>query len=237
MRRVPDQQALRWTAAGLGTLAAGFAGARAAFVVLNPTYFTAHPGAVIRFSEGGLAWPGAFIGMLAAFFIAALILRAPLGLTADIFTPMAATVAVTAWLGAAFSGTAYGAEIHPALPWAIPSTEPEGVLTYRWPLQLAAAATLFLILWRFEVRTSVWRPDVRAAVAGLLLAGHTALFSTWRADGGLVFDGIRIDYAAAALMAGLCLFGLLIRAIIRIRASFSNEAPGANRETWFSPRE
>ena len=238
IRRVPDNLALRWTVAGLVMLMAGLAGARAAYVWLNPSYYTLHPQAVWRLVEGGLAWPGALAGVLAAFFLAALLLRVPLGVAADVFAPMIVTVAITAWLGAAFSGTAYGSSIHPALPWAIPSTEPEGVLTYRWPLQLTAALTLFLIFWSFERRTADSRlPEMRAGLAGLLLAGHTALFSYWRADGGLAFNGWRVDYAAAALLGALCLLGLLARGLMRVRASFSDEAPGANRETWFSPRE
>lgn len=238
IRRVPDNLSLPWAAAGLGLLAAALAGARVAYVWLYPAYYAAHPESVWQLSEGGLAWPGALAGALAAFFLAALFLRAPLGVAADIFAPMFITVAVTAWLGAGFSGTAYGAEVHPALPWAIPSTEPEGALTYRWPLQLIAALTLFLFAWSFERRSVGWRlPEMRAGVAGLLLAGHTALFSYWRADGGLAFNGLRLDYAAAALLAGLCTLGLIIFGLLRMRASLSDEAPGANRETWFSPRE
>ena len=238
IRRVPEHLALRWTIAGLAMLFAGMLGARAAYVWLNPAYYSLHPQAVWRLVEGGLAWPGALAGVLAVFFLTAIFLRAPLGVAADVFAPMIVTVAVTAWLGSASSGTAYGAAIHPALPWAIPSTEPEGVLTYRWPLQLTAALTLFLIFWSFERRSAEWRlPDVRAGAAGLLLAGHTALFSYWRADGGLTFNGLRVDYAAAGLLGALCLLGLLARGLMRMRASFSDEAPGANRETWFSPRE
>ncbi|HWR66537.1 MAG TPA: prolipoprotein diacylglyceryl transferase family protein [Bellilinea sp.] len=238
IRRVPDNLSLRWTVAGLGMLIAGLAGARAAYVWLNPGYYSLHPQAVWQLTEGGLAWPGALSGVLAAFFLAALFMRVPLGVSADVFAPMIVTVAITCWLGAAFSGTAYGASIHPALPWAIPSTEPEGVLTYRWPLQLTAALTLFLLHWSFERQTADSRlPDVRASMVGLLLAGHTALFSYWRADGGLVFNGLRVDYAAAGLLGALCLVGLIIGGFVRMRASFSDEAPGANRETWFSPRE
>lgn len=238
IRRVPDNLSLPWTGAGVGLLVAALAGARAAYVWLYPAYYTAHPESVWQLSEGGLAWPGALAGALTAFFIASLFLRAPLGVAADIFAPMFVTVAVTSWLGAGFSGTAYGAEIHPALPWAIPSTEPEGALTYRWPLQLVAALTLFLLAWSFEHRSANWRSfEVRAGVAGLLLAGHTALFSFWRADGGLAFNGLRLDYVAAALLAGMCTLGLIVLGVLRMRASFSDEAPGANRETWFSPRE
>jgi len=238
VRRVPDPLAVRWTAAGLGILTAGLVGARAAYVWLNPAYFSTHLEAIGRLREGGLAWPGALGAGLAAFFLATLILRVPLSVAADVYAPMIVTVGITAWLGAAFSGTAYGAAIHPALPWAIPSTEPEGVLIYRWPLQLTAALTLFLLFWRLERRSETWTlPDVRAALVGLLLAGHTALFSSWRADGGLAFNGLRLDYAAAGLLAGICLLWLIIRGVRRLYGSFTNEAPGANRETWFSPHE
>ena len=238
VQRVPEMQSLRWVIAGLGLLAAGLAGARASYVWLFPTYYRATPQAAWQITQGGLAWPGALIGGMAAMFIAALLLRAPLGLAADVFAPLFIYVAITAWLGAAFSGIAYGIEVYQAAPWALPSNQPDGYLVYRWPLQLTAALTLFYIIWRFDRRSEDWRiPGSRAGASGLLLAGHTALFSSWRDDGGLIFNSLRVDYAAAGLLAGLCLLGLLACLMLRIRASLSNEAPGANRETWFSPRE
>lgn len=238
VQHVPEKQALRWVLAGLGLLAAGLIGARAAYVGLFPAYYQAHPQAAWQISHGGLAWPGALLGGLAALLIAAWVLRAPLGLAADVFAPLFVYVSVTAWLGAAFSGVAYGAEIQRELAWALPSNQPDGILTYRWPLQLTAALTLFYLIWRLDRLSEGWRASgARAAVAGLLLAGHTALFSFWRADGGLVFNGLRVDTYTAALLAGLCLLGLLTCLLMRVRASLSHEAPGANRETWFSPRE
>lgn len=238
VQRVPERQALRWVLAGLGLLAAGLAGARVSYVYTFPGYFQANPEAAWQITQGGLTWPGAVTGGLGALLIAALLLRAPLGLAADVFTPLFVYVAITAWLGAAFSGVAYGVEIYDQLPWALPSNQPDGYVTYRWPLQLTAALTLFYIIWRIDRKSESWRsPGARAATTGLLLAGHTALFSYWRDDGGLTFNGLRVDYAAAALLAGLCLLGLLVCLVARVRASFSNGAPGANRETWFSPRE
>jgi hypothetical protein len=237
IRRVPDSLALRWTAAGLGMLALALAGARAAYVWLNPAYFAAHPQAAWQMSQGGLAWPGALAGLLAGFLMSAILLRVPVAAAADVYLPMTVTLAVAVWLGAALSGTAYGASIHPALPWAIPTYQPEGLLTYRWPLQLTAALSLFVVYFRFEQRSAGWKlPGMQAAAGGLLLAAHTLLFSYWRADGGLVLYGLRVDYLAAGLLGGLCLAGLAVRAIMRMRASFSDQAPGANRETWFSPR-
>jgi len=238
VQRVPEKQSLRWVVAGLGLLAAGLAGARASYIWLFPTYYQVHPQAAWQITQGGLAWPGALIGGMLALFIAALLLRAPLGLAADVFAPLFIYVAITAWLGAAFSGIAYGSEVFQGAPWALPSNQPDGYVVYRWPLQLTAALTLFYIIWRLDRRSEDWRiSGVRAGVSGLMLAGHTALFSYWRADGGLVFNGLRVDYAIAALLAGLCLLSLLVCLGIRIRASLSNEAPGANRETWFSPHE
>lgn len=237
-QRVPAKQSLRWTAAGLVLLITALVGARAAYVWLFPEYYKTYPQAAWQITQGGLAWPGALISSMAAFFIATLLLHAPLGQAADAFAPLFVTVAITAWLGAAFTGVAYGAEIYQGIPWAVPSTQPDGILTYRWPLQLTAALTLLYIAWRFDRRSAEWRlPEMRAAVTGLLLAAHTALFSYWRADGGLMYNGLRVDYAATALLGGICLLGLLTRLVMRIIASFRDEAPGANRGTWFSPRD
>lgn len=233
VQRAPEKQALRWLAAGFGLLAAGLVGARAGYVALNPAYYQSHPETAWQLTQGGLSWPGALLGGLAAFFLAVLLLRAPLGLAADIFAPAFVYVAITAWLGASFTGIAYGSEISSLSMWAIPSNLPDGVLVYRWPLQLTAAATLFYIIWRHERKSEKWKANgARACASGLLLSGHTALFSHWRADGGLVYSGVRVDLAAAALLAGLCLLGLLVLLVLRIRASLT---PGANRETWFSP--
>jgi len=237
-QRVPAKQALRWTIAGAIQLIIALVGARAAYVMLFPDYYTTHPQAAWQITQGGLAWPGALIGGLLGFIVGSLLLHAPFGLAADVFARLYIPVAITSWLGAAFSGVAYGMEIYQGIPWAVPSTQPDGVLTYRWPLQLTAALTLLYIAWRFDRRSADWRlPEARAALTGLLLAGHTALFSYWRADGGLVYNGLRVDYAAAALLGGICLLGLLTRLVLRIINSFRDEAPGANRETWFSPRE
>lgn len=238
VQRVPEKQALRWLAAGFGLLAAGLAGARAGYVWLNPAYYQAHPQAAWQLTQGGLSWPGALLGGLAAFFLAAMLLRAPLGVAADIFAPMFVTVTITAWLGAAFSGTAYGVEVNDGLMWALPSNLPDGIVTYRWPLQLTAAITLFYISWRLDRKSENWKQaGTRGCATGLLLAGHTALFSHWRADGGLVFSGLRVDLLAAALLGGLCLLGLLALLGLHVRSSLSDSAPGANRETWFSPRQ
>lgn len=235
VQRVPEKHALRWLAAGFGLLAAGLIGARAAYVALNPAYYQAHPEAAWQITQGGLAWPGALLGGLAAFLLAAFLLRAPLGLAADVYAPMFLYLTITAWLGAAFTGTAYGSQVSSLSVWALPSNQPDGYLTYRWPLQLTAALTLFYLMWRLDRKSAAWKVSgAQACANGLLLAGHTALFSYWRADGGLVFAGLRVDLAAAALLAGLCLLGLLALLVLRVRTSLT---PGANRETWFSPRQ
>jgi hypothetical protein len=239
LRRVPESQSLRWTGAGLGILAAALAGARAAYVWLFPAYYQAHPEAAWQISQGGLAWPGALLGGMIVFVFAALLLHAPLGYAADVYAPLFTTMAIVSWLGAAFTGSAYGAEVNEVLPWALPSSQPDGVLTYRWPLQLTAALTLFYFAWRLDGRSEKWRlPDVRAAVNGLLLAGHTTLFSYWRADGGLIYNGLRVDFAATAALAGLCLLHLLTRLVQRIRLSIiTHKAERAYRQPWYFPRE
>lgn len=237
-RRVPDKQALRWTAAGLGVLAAGLLGARLNYALLHPNLFRAAPLDMLRFWLGGLSWPGALLLSLLSLAAFSLALRAPLGLAVDVLAPLFPTVAVTAWLACNQAGCAYGVEIPAESAWALRLPDENGLLASRWPLQLSAAASLLLLTWRVE-RGSAGTfklPGGQACSLGLALGLHTLLFSWLRADNPLTWRGLRLDLAAAGGLAGLCLLGLVWLGLRQLRTAYA-EKSSARREAWPSSRD
>ncbi len=238
VRRNPQDQALRWVTAGLAVLAAGLIGARANFVLLHPGLFAATPLDALRIWLGGLSWPGALLFGLLALAGVSLILHVPFVRAADTLAPLFPIVAVMAWLGCSQAGCAYGSQIPQNNFWAMRLPDEQGQLAYRWPLQLVAAAGLLLLVWRVDLGSS--GPDRPAgwlaSSIGLALALHTLVFSSLRTDSPPVLGSVRLDLAAAGMLAALCLFGLIWLSLRQLRASFADKAPGANRESWFSPR-
>lgn len=238
-RRVPEKQTLSWIAAGLAVLAAGLAGARLNYALLHPALFTGKPLDVLRVWHGGLSWPGALLFALLALAAASLALRFHIGHVADTLMPLFSSVAVMAWLGCSQAGCAYGGEIAASNVLALHLPDEQGYLAYRWPLQLAAAATLLLLTWRVDrgsygiAKLAGWQ----ASSIGLALGLHTLLFSWLRVDSPPVWLSFRLDLAAAGFLAGISLFGLIWLGLKQLKSSFAEKAPGANRESWFSPHE
>lgn len=237
-RQVPEKQALRWTAAGLAVLTAGLLGARLNYALLHPELFRAAPLDVLRFWLGGLSWPGALLlGLLALPTIAA-VLRQPLGTTVDALFPLFPMVSITAWLGCSQAGCAYGVEIPPESFWALRLPDEQGLLAYRWPLQLTAAVSLLLLTWRVE-RGSAGAFKLAGGQAfsvGLALGLHTLTFSWLRADNPLAWRGVRLDLAAAGGLAVLCLAGLIWLGYRQVRVAAAEKA-AARRQSLYSPHQ
>jgi phosphatidylglycerol:prolipoprotein diacylglycerol transferase len=237
-RRAPAQEQISWTGSGLVVLAAGLAGARLNFVLLHPGLFAGRWTEWLAFWQGGLTWPGGLVAAVLAIFFISLARRTPLGKTADRLYPLFIPLAALIWLGSAQAGVAYGQQMSDQIPWALPVVDEHAQLTYRWPLQYVAAGTLVLVAWWVEGLTNSARaPGARACLAALFFSLHTLLFSYWRADLVPLAGSLRLDYAVAIGLGVISLLGLVGMALVRLRASFSDEAPGANRESWFSPKE
>ena len=230
-RRAPQHEQLNWTGAGLAVLAAALAGARLNFVLLHQNLFLgAHWLDGLAFWQGGLAWPGGLAAALLVILLVALLRRCSLGLAADRLYPLLTPVAALVWLGSAQAGVAYGNQISDQIPWALPVIDEHALLTYRWPLQYVAAASLVLVSWWVEGVTATARvPGARASLAALFFSMHTLLFSYWRADATPILNGVRLDYAAAAGLALICVAGSIGMAIIRLKPSFKDETSRARR--------
>lgn len=239
VRRCPQEQSLRWVLAGLSVLAAQLIGARANFVLLHTELFSAAPLDVLRINLGGMSWPGALVLGLLALTGASLILRVPFGRSLDALIPLFPAVAVMTWVGCSQAGCAYGGMIPQDSFWALSLPDEQGALAYRWPLQLVAALSLLMLVWRVDLGNSgAKRPaGWLASSIGLALALHTLVFSSMRADSLPVLGNLRLDMAAAGLLAALSLLGLTWLGIRRLRVPISNKAAGKNSATWSSPRE
>jgi prolipoprotein diacylglyceryltransferase len=239
VRRNPQEQSLRWVLAGLSVLAAGLVGARANFVLLHLDLFASAPLDALRVNLGGLSWPGALLLGLIVLGLVSLILRVPFGRTADGLMPVFTSVAVMAWLGCGQSGCAYGGLIPQDRFWALRVPDEQGVLAYRWPLQLVAAASLLLLVWRVDLGNSGSKRPAGwlACSIGLVMAVHTLVFSSLRADSLPVWRGIRLDMSAACLLAAISLFGLTWLGVRKLRVPITSKMRDEKRASLSPPRE
>lgn len=198
-------------------LLAALIGARAGFVWLNPHLFADDWTAALRFWEGGLTFPTALLAVLLMIPILALVQRQPIPQTADLVMLILIPLAVSIWLGCGAAGCAYGVALTDQYPWALPVLDVDGTLTYRLPLPYLAALTLLLIVRPVEKKAiELQMPGARACLLGFVLAVHTIIFSSWRADAVPTFENTRLDYLAGYLLGGFSLMGVLVLEVIHL---------------------
>jgi len=93
----------RWATPGavfdafLGGLIGGALGGRLAHVVFAWDYFSLHPEAIPRLSEGGLEWHGALAGALIGLAIVSRWRRLPWGPLLNVLAPILPLIALGAW--------------------------------------------------------------------------------------------------------------------------------------------
>ncbi|MEW6648910.1 MAG: prolipoprotein diacylglyceryl transferase family protein [Chloroflexota bacterium] len=237
-RSAPPGAELRRVGGGLLVLLAALTGARAGFVWLNPHLFQADGWAALRAWEGGLSFPGGLAAAVLAVGLVALAQGESLAHTADGLVVMFVPLGVMVWLGCGAAGCAFGAALSEQYPWSLPVMELDGSLTYRFGLPYLAAPGLLVFAWLAEKIIAGSRvPGLRASALGLAIGLHILLFTALRGDDPPRFQDVRLDTAAALFLGGLSLLGLIGLAIARLRSSLADQAPGANRETWFSPKD
>jgi len=208
----PRKEAHNRLTAGLWVLFGGLLGARTVFVVLNWPYFQAHPGESALFFLGGLAWPGALAGGLLALGIYAWINHQPVRSLADALLPLAAGLAVSAWLGCWLEGCAYGPATNAW--WGLPGKDEWGAAAQRIPTQLLGALLTLLVIglldWgqkRFD------RSGLAAALALMGLSLELFGLSFLRADPAPLWNGVRLDAWAALVFAGIAGVAIIITSL------------------------
>jgi phosphatidylglycerol:prolipoprotein diacylglycerol transferase len=209
--------------AALWAILGGMLGGRIAFVLVNWTYFRSHIWESLAIFQGGMSWPGAVIGGALALLLAARLFQAPIGRLADAMLPLAASLAVSAWLGCWLTGCAYGPPANNI--WGIPAVDEWGELASRWPTQLIGALLALVLFWILD-RSRAWaitpawlkHPGSPASLGLLGLSLEMLALSFLRADPSPGWQGLRLDAWAALALTILAAPPVLI-AYLRWRQS------------------
>jgi phosphatidylglycerol:prolipoprotein diacylglycerol transferase len=224
------RQAAIQTKAGLWAFLGGLIGGRAVYVVVNWPYFQRHWLEAPQVQRGGLAWPGALAGGMVVLALYAWRARQPLGKLSDALAPLLGLLAISAWLGCWFDGSAYG-PIAQAW-WGVPARDEWGLLRPRLPLQLLGAALTAGLFWYLEWYASrrKLRPGTQAGLAWLGLNLLLLVVSMLRADPAPLWGGWRLETWAALFYSALGLVVVLLLKIKDLRGGrslviFKHKAP------------
>jgi len=143
-------------------------GGRLGYVLFyQPAHFLAHPLEIFAVWQGGMAFHGGFLGVLAAMWIFARKHGKPWLSLTDFIAPLVPLGLATGRLGNFINGELWGRPTD--LPWAMVFPQADGLA--RHPSQLYQFAlegvALFVLLWLFSAK-----PRPTGAVSGLFLLGY-----------------------------------------------------------------
>ncbi len=143
-------------------------GGRLGYVLFyQPAHFLAHPLEIFAVWQGGMAFHGGFLGVLAAMWIFARKHGKPWLSLTDFIAPLVPLGLATGRLGNFINGELWGRPTD--VPWGMVFPQIDGQV--RHPSQLYQFAlegvTLFVILWLFSAK-----PRPTGAVSGLFLLGY-----------------------------------------------------------------
>ncbi|HEX7976354.1 MAG TPA: prolipoprotein diacylglyceryl transferase family protein [Anaerolineales bacterium] len=189
--------------AGLWALLGGLVGSRAAYVAAGWSYFQSRQLEGLQVFQGGLAWPGALAGSILALVLYTHLARQPLRKLADVLLPLAACLAVSAWLASWLEGSAYGSIA--ASGWGLPARDEWGKFALRFPTQLLGAAFSAGLFWLLDSRKAFPLPGLKASLGLLGLSLLLFGLSFLRADPAPLWLGWRLESWAALGFAGLAL--------------------------------
>jgi phosphatidylglycerol---prolipoprotein diacylglyceryl transferase len=225
--QAPEKQALRRVDQGLWLLLGSLLGGRAAHVATAWPYYAGRLLETPQVWLGGFSGAGALAGGLMALVLLASITRQPLGDLADAYMPLAAVLAVCAWLGCWLDGCAYGAET--TAWWALPARDEWGELRQRFPVQLLAASLTLGLFWLVDrSRTHLPHPGQPACLALLGLGLLTFGISFIRVDPSQTWWGWRpetwtgVGFSFLAIIAYLLTFSPLRSSVSGASSTGSN---------------
>jgi phosphatidylglycerol:prolipoprotein diacylglycerol transferase len=233
--RAPLGKSTRWLDAGLAAMVGGLIGARLVYVAANADYYLPHLEEVIQVWQGGLAWPGAPVGALAAAWIYSRRTGEALGPMLDALAVPIALLSALAWGGCLAAGCAYGYEVGPGqLPAWLTSYAPDlfGLVALRFATQALGIGLSLLALLAVAVpqRGRKWAPGAHGLYALSLAALIMFALSFTRGDPAPLVRSYRLDTVGSAVVllaaTGLWLLRLLSRA-----AAAAPGAPAAPLDT------
>jgi phosphatidylglycerol:prolipoprotein diacylglycerol transferase len=202
--RAPAEKRSRWLDAGIAATVGGLIGARLLYVIVNGAYYGANLAEALMIWRGGLAWPGAAVGGLAALWFYTRRTREPLLPIIDALALPLAILGLLTWSGCLAAGCAYGVEVAPGqLPAGLVSTAPDlyGLSVPRWPTQAAGIGwSLIVIALVFSMRDRRWPAGAHGCYALSLIALGAFALSFTRGDPLPLLGSYRLDTVGNALV-------------------------------------
>lgn len=146
-------------------------GGRLGYVLFyKPSYYLQHPGEILAVWQGGMAFHGGLLGVIAALAVFAWLRKRPFLEVADIVAPCVPMGLAAGRIGNFINGELWGRAADPSLPWAMVFPQ-SGTDLPRHPSQLyqfgLEGVLLFALLWWCGRRQ---RP--LGAVAGAFMFGY-----------------------------------------------------------------
>lgn len=146
-------------------------GGRLGYVLFyKPAHYLAHPGDILAVWQGGMAFHGGLLGVIAAMALFARLRQRPFFEVADIVAPCVPIGLAAGRIGNFINGELWGRAADASLPWAMVFPQ-SGTDLPRHPSQLYQFALegllLFALLWWYGRQQ---RP--RGAIAGAFLCGY-----------------------------------------------------------------
>ena len=237
------QPLIRWLDAATAAVIGGVIGARAVHVILESTYFGAHPDQILALSAGGFDWHGAIIGGLIGCAIVAKVRRVPFTELGDALALIIPLGAIAVWSGCSAAACAYGAEVstladYPA--WlAIESPDVFGAVAPRLNLPQIGMLTglaVFLIILALSVARRGRGVRLWIALGAVSLA--TAPLEFLRGDYVVTWLDHRADQVLDLAVLLLVTLLAAVTLAIRIKQNEGNRRTGATlSENWGRDRE
>ena len=153
----------------------GLIGARLVHVLDNLDWYGNHPGDILAFWEGGLAWYGGVAGGFLGGAVYARVRRLSLARLADVVAPGAILGLAIGRIGCTINGDAYGTET--SLPWGLVYTHPNAEAPW-WVA--GHPAPVYEIMWNLIVLGVLWRLRGRLKPEGALFLTMVAMYSFGR---------------------------------------------------------
>lgn len=231
-RSLPAQKALGGLFRSLIALLGGLVVSRAGYVLMHWDFYSRHSALIPRFWLGGYNAFGAILGILLFTIVMALVSRQSILEELDQISLLAAPLSTTILLGLWGEGIAYGRRMPAGAFLALPVPDESGVIAMRFPLQLAAALSLLLVLLLVEHWSRKLHPGKRFALIGLSVALILAVTALFREDPAPVWYGMRADLLLSVIFIFLFLLLLLIIGIRAKKGDKMDQNKDENKGTF-----
>jgi phosphatidylglycerol:prolipoprotein diacylglycerol transferase len=209
-----ERRPVKWFDVGLVGAVGGMLGGRVEHIALNWDYFRDNAKEITMIWRGGLEWHGALLGALIAGYIAARLLRVPLGPLGDTLALALPVFTALSWQGCRFSTCGYGQEVRsladyhsllveelPDLYYTVVPRFDTQLFGIAWSVATLAFAVVFTLTPILKGRR-LWATLAVYSAGSLAIAGL-------RADAMPMVAGMRLDqWFDAAVIVG-CVVGIV----------------------------